>query len=337
LRVNRPDRDTGRLEESLEAAPIGLARVDSDGRILAANREFVRVLGGKVERPLPSTVGELAPTIEAACKDLVGLTPGGSRLTRRTVTIGESSHERSIELIGWASAGSDGAPVASLLISESPRDAAALVLYEAVERARAAHEIHDGLAQDLWLAKLAASGLERNKSLDSEARALSAELLRSIDAALSEARTAMIAMSSVDVPSPPLSELIERQVNDFSDRFGIRAECHLEEDLPIAPRVAVEMLRVVQEALNNVRKHARPGRVVVRLARRQDAITLSVRDDGIGFDPAIVNDGYGRQSMRERAQSIGGRLTVASAPGRGTSVSVRVPIALAELTERRRP
>jgi signal transduction histidine kinase len=311
-----------------------LARVDSEGRILAANPEFVRLLGGEAEPPLPATLGELAPTIEVACKELIALTPGRPHLTRRTVTIGESSHERSIELIGWASAGPDGAPVASLLISESPRDAAALVLYEAVERARAAHEIHDGLAQDLWLAKLAASGLERNTSLDSEARALCADLLLSIDAALSEARTAMIAMSSVDVPSPPLSELIERQVNEFSDRFGIRAECHLEEDLPIAPRVAVEMLRVVQEALNNVRKHARPARVVVRLARRRDAITLSIRDDGIGFDPTMLNDGYGRQSMRERAQSIGGRLTIASAPGRGTSVTLRVPIALPGLMER---
>ena len=275
---------------------------------------------------MPDTLRELAPTIETTCRDLIALRSGDSRLTRRTVTVGESSGARSIELIAWASAGSDGAPVASLLVSESPRDAAALALSEAVERARAAREIHDGLAQDLWLAKLAASGLERNTSLDPEARALCADLLRSIDAALSEARTAIIAMSSVDVPSPPLSELIERQVNEFSDRFGIRAEYHLEDGLPISPRVAVEMLRVVQEALNNVRKHARTARVVVRLTERRGAILLSVRDDGIGFDPAIRNAGYGRQSMRERAQSIGGRLTIASAPGRGTSVTLSVPI-----------
>jgi signal transduction histidine kinase len=330
LPVNPPDRDTSRLDAFLKAAPIGLARVNSDGRILAANREFVRVLGGDVERALPDTLGELAPTIETACKELIARRPGGSQLTRRTVTVGKPSDERSIELIGWASAGPDGAPVATLLVSESPRDAAALVLYEAVERARAAREIHDGLAQDLWLAKLAASGLERNTSLDAEAQTLCADLLRSIDAALSGARTAIIAVSSVDVPSPPLSELIERQVNEFSDRFGIRAECHLDDGLPIAPRDAVEMLRVVQEALNNVRKHARTARVVVRLTQRRDAILLSVRDDGIGFDPALRNDGYGRQSMRERAQAIGGRLTIKSIPGRGTSVTLRVPIALAD-------
>jgi NarL family two-component system sensor histidine kinase LiaS len=212
-------------------------------------------------------------------------------------------------------------------VSEEPLSSDASALSEAVERARAAREIHDGLAQDLWLAKLAATGLERNPSLDADARALCADLRRAIDAALTETRTALVAMRSVDVPAPPFSEVITRQVNEFSDRFGIRAECHIEDGPAIPPRVAIEMMRVVQEALNNVRKHARPGRAVVRLGRRRDSIVLSVRDDGVGFDPTIRSSGYGRESMHERAQSIGGRLTISSAPGRGTSVTLRVPVA----------
>ena len=134
-----------------------------------------------------------------------------------------------------------------------------------------------------------------------------------------------MAMRSADVPTPPFSELLKRHVHEFSDRFGIRTECDVDDGPPVQPRVAIEMLRVVQEALNNVRKHARPGRAAIRLEERRGSIVLSIRDDGVGFDPAIESGGYGRQSMHQRAQSIGGRLTIASSPGRGTSVTLRVP------------
>jgi signal transduction histidine kinase len=122
-----------------------------------------------------------------------------------------------------------------------------------------------------------------------------------------------------------LSELVERQVEEFSDRFGLRVECHVEEGRPVPSRVSLEILRVLQEALNNVRKHANAGRITVRVEHRRASVVLTVRDDGLGFDPTIANSGYGRQSMYERAQSIGARLTIASVPGRGTTVTLRVP------------
>jgi len=192
------------------------------------------------------------------------------------------------------------------------------------ERARLAREIHDGLAQELWLAKLMASKLALHPTLDADGRALCAEVLRSIDAALSEARTAVTAMRADKDPATSLSALLERQVDEFSDRFGIRADCELEDGPPIPSRVSVEVVRVLQEALNNVRKHARARRVVVRLERSR-AIMLTVRDDGVGFDASVTDTGYGRQSMQERAESIGARLMIVSVPGRGTTVTLRLP------------
>jgi signal transduction histidine kinase len=200
-------------------------------------------------------------------------------------------------------------------------------LTEAVERARAARDLHDGLAQDLWLAKLAAAGLDANPSLDTDARALCGDLRRAIEAALGETRNVVTAMRVLDVPMPSFPELLRRHVDEFSDRFGIRVDCDLDDGPPIHPRLGAELLRVVQEALNNVRKHARPGRAVVRLRQHRGLIVLQVRDDGVGFDPSIESGGYGRQSMHERAQSIGGRLTITSSPGRGTTVSLRLPMA----------
>lgn len=195
----------------------------------------------------------------------------------------------------------------------------------AEERARLAREIHDGLAQELWLAKLTASKLALHATLDADGRALCADLLRSIDAALSEARTAVTAMRADNDPATSLSALLERQVDEFSDRFGIRADCELEDGPPIPSRVSVEVLRVLQEALNNVRKHAGARRVVVRLEQSRASIMLTVRDDGVGFDATVTDIGYGRQSMQERAESIGARLMIASVPGRGTTVSLRLP------------
>ena len=108
-------------------------------------------------------------------------------------------------------------------------------------------------------------------------------------------------------------------------RFGIRVDAHIQEGQAVPPRVSIEMLRILQEALNNVRKHATARRIIVRLHYRRGSLVLSIRDNGIGFDPAVVESGFGRQSMHERAQSIGARLKVASLPGRGTMVTLRVP------------
>jgi signal transduction histidine kinase len=194
------------------------------------------------------------------------------------------------------------------------------------ERARLAREIHDGLAQDLWLAKLTASKLARHLISDPEGLALCEEVLRSIDSGLAEARTAVLAMRPDTESALTLSELVERQAEEFSDRFGIRVDCHVENGQPIPSRVSIEILRVLQEALNNVRKHAHARRIVVRLEHRRVSLVLSVRDDGVGFDRAAVGRGYGRQSMHERAQSIGARLHIASTRGRGTTVSLHVPL-----------
>ena len=83
------------------------------------------------------------------------------------------------------------------------------------------------------------------------------------------------------------------------------------------------LYRIAQEAFNNIAKHARPTRVRVTLRREAEQGILSIEDDGRGFDPALVGgDKMGLQIMRERAQAIGAKLTIESAPGRGATVTV---------------
>ena len=193
------------------------------------------------------------------------------------------------------------------------------------ERARLAREIHDGLAQDLWYAKLKQGRLISLGSKTEEGDQLAGEVATAIDSALAEARQAVMAMR----PQPDeasFGAVIGRYVEDFGDRFGLRAE--FEEDgegPPLSARAQAELLRILQEALNNVRKHA--DATVVRVLVNSDAETasLTVTDNGRGFEPGGVPEGrYGLQSMRERAELIGGRLAVESHPQDGTRVRVDV-------------
>lgn len=93
--------------------------------------------------------------------------------------------------------------------------------------------------------------------------------------------------------------------------------------LPAATEVV--LLRTGQEALANVRKHAAAQSVAVRLCYAADGVRLEVTDDGKGFEPALVNGGYGLSGMRARVDEAGGTVAVRSAPARGTSVQVEVP------------
>jgi signal transduction histidine kinase len=195
------------------------------------------------------------------------------------------------------------------------------------ERARLAREIHDGLAQDLWYAKLKQGRLIRLGSKTDEGDQLASEVATAIDSALAEARQAVMAMR----PQPEeasFGAVIGRYVEDFGDRFGLRAEFELEGEGPaLSARAQAELLRILQEALNNVRKHADATVVRVRVSSDAGTASLAVTDNGRGFEPAGVDEGrYGLQSMRERAELIGGRLAVDSHLQDGTRVRVDVPI-----------
>ena len=125
--------------------------------------------------------------------------------------------------------------------------------------------------------------------------------------------------------------MLAHSVDDFADRFGLRVEFECEEDLPpLSPRAQAEALRIAQEALTNVRRHADASLVRVRAAVEDGRLVLVVGDNGCGFDPATVGEtAYGLASMRERAALIGGELRIDSAPQDGTRVSLLVPLQLA--------
>ena len=97
------------------------------------------------------------------------------------------------------------------------------------------------------------------------------------------------------------------------------------DEMALFPRTKIFLFRIVQEALSNVEKHAKAQQADVHLRIDPDRLTVTITDDGIGFDTRAAAAGFGLTSMRERARAIGAHLVVRSAPGRGTTVALTVP------------
>jgi signal transduction histidine kinase len=130
-----------------------------------------------------------------------------------------------------------------------------------------------------------------------------------------------------------LVDALEGLVRDFRSETGLDAASRVgREPRRLDPATDAALLRVAQEALANVRKHARARTVALTLTYLDDAVRLDVRDDGVGFEPGLDRDrdpwhasGFGLTGMRERLEQQGGALTVESAPGKGTTVAAALP------------
>jgi signal transduction histidine kinase len=121
---------------------------------------------------------------------------------------------------------------------------------------------------------------------------------------------------------------VEWQVQEFQNRTGIRCTHRLLTHEVLAPEVSTALFRILQESLTNVARHAKATRVEVVKQKQRDRLVLRIRDNGRGFDPAksSFSKSLGLLGMRERAANLGGGLDIASAPGKGTTISAWIPL-----------
>jgi signal transduction histidine kinase len=147
-----------------------------------------------------------------------------------------------------------------------------------------------------------------------------------IDSSIAESRQTVMAMRAGSTDAP-LLDVVERYVEDFGDRFALDARFDGDGVEPVLPpRTQAEVLRIIQEALNNVRKHADATVVRVSAAVADGGMEISVTDNGRGFDPQSVTTGFGLTGMRERADLVGAQLDFRSEPSNGTTVRLRLPV-----------
>ena len=212
----------------------------------------------------------------------------------------------------------------------------AQVEYQAVvdERARLAREIHDGLAQTLAFLKIQAAQMQTflaNGDIDRLTSTLQLNY-RTLSDAYLDTRQAIDNLRRI--PSASLQDSIRDMVDDFEQSAGLKVDCSkLDLKIIYPPAVQAQLIRIVQEALNNVRKHAKAGAVEIVGRLNGDQVLIQVCDDGLGFSPELVDASlhYGLRGMQERAEMIGADFQITSQPGRGTNVSLRLPAPVKEV------
>jgi signal transduction histidine kinase len=195
------------------------------------------------------------------------------------------------------------------------------------ERQRLSAEIHDTIAQGFASIVMLVQAAEASLAADADGArrhlALATETAREN---LAEARTLVAGLTPATLDGGTLDDALRRVAARAAGPGGLAADLEITGTArPLGTSAEVMLLRVVQEALANVRKHAGASLASIRLAYGEAEIRLEISDDGAGFDPAAACGGYGLRGMRARVAEAGGSLLVRSAPGEGTTVSVTVP------------
>ena len=195
------------------------------------------------------------------------------------------------------------------------------------ERERVAREIHDTLAQGftsvVMLAQTASADLEGGRTGDVASRLALIESTARDN--LAEARALVAASTPPPLREATLPQALTRLCDAFTAETGTAVTTTIDEAV-LDPAAEVVLLRAAQEALSNVRRHARAGAASLSLRTLPDAVVFTVHDDGVGLDPT-QNGGFGLRGMRERVAAYGGTMTVTSSAGTGTTVTVVLPAA----------
>ena len=210
-----------------------------------------------------------------------------------------------------------------------------LILSQENERKRVAAELHDGLGQDLLLIK-------NRLAMAASRQADPAELNRQLDAAtaattraIGELRTISHALRPAALEQVGLTKAIEWMVEQVGEGSATRFSAELDTiDGLLAPEMEMNLFRIIQEGLKNITQHAGAAQVILEVKREAAGLRISLFDNGCGFEADKLRAepqarrGLGLASIEERAKYLGGSLDVESAPGRGTRLTVRVPLQL---------
>jgi signal transduction histidine kinase len=198
------------------------------------------------------------------------------------------------------------------------------------ERSRIAREMHDGLAQILGYLGLEMQTLEALVQQGNDERVL-AELKQTrenIKVAQADVRENILSLRTTLSGEEGVLVALQEYITEFGLQTGKETELinEINEKLSLSPLTEVQLVRILQEALANVRKHAQAQRVIVILSLSNGCLHVTVSDDGIGFKPDIGRRQFGLKTMHERAESVGGDLQVYSSPQQGTKVELLLPL-----------
>jgi signal transduction histidine kinase len=197
------------------------------------------------------------------------------------------------------------------------------------DRELIAFEIHDGFAQQLTGAQLLLESFEELRpAAPEEARRAYLEGMRLVRESIHQSRRLVS-----DLRPPVLGEFgvlpaIEHLIEENRKERGPEVEYSAPDELPrLARPLENALFRIVEESLTNARRHSRSDRVRLEVSLETGWVRVVMCDFGVGFDPCVVDpERFGLRGIRERARLLGGRVQIESAPGRGTSIRVELPL-----------
>jgi signal transduction histidine kinase len=343
-----------RFAKAIETMAEGLVLLDMEGNVRLCNHAAERILGLPAAEIMRQslTIGRLGGAVRADGSPFppsewpVGITLRTGQ-SRTGVVMGLVRERGSIH---WMSVNS-----AALFTDDSPKPYAVLTTFfdisglkraeqalrthaeqlrhlshrlfevEENERRRLSRELHDRIGANLTALSLNLK-LVRNEWEKTSTRLDDSEKL--LDSTAQLVRDVLTDMRPPGLDELGLLAALREHAEQVAQRSGLALQVHGAEPQPRLPAATeIALFRVVQEALTNIVKHARASAATVSLRTQPGVVTLTVADDGAGFDgeARAMAAGMGMASMRERAEAVGARAHVESAPGRGTRVIVEVP------------
>jgi signal transduction histidine kinase len=221
---------------------------------------------------------------------------------------------------------------AAIAIDNAHLHAQAEEIAAARERLRIAHEMHDGIAQVLGYVntKVQAAKQYFRRGMTDEGNLQLEHLAASARQAYGDVRESIVGLRTLPGSDRSLSEVLEEFLHHWKDQSGVDAELSIDPDLRLPPSIELQIVRIIQESLTNVRKHARATMARVSVQMQNGQLAVNIHDDGAGFNPEASARGefpkFGLTTLRERASSIQGSLEIESTPGDGTTVRFTMPL-----------
>jgi signal transduction histidine kinase len=202
----------------------------------------------------------------------------------------------------------------------------------AQERLRIAHEMHDGIAQVLGYVntKVQAAIEYIRRSRTEEGLDQLRELAEAAREAYRDVRESIVDLRTLPGPTRSFQDVLQEYIDRWKEQTGISTQFAVDDEMVLPPGTELQLVRIIQESLTNVRKHSKATRAEVDVRTRDGKLLLTVSDNGGGFDQALrsrsVFPRFGLSTMRERAESIGATFSLESTPGAGTIVRVEIPL-----------
>jgi len=199
------------------------------------------------------------------------------------------------------------------------------------ERRMVSHDIHDGFVQYVVGAQMSLQAIPYPAADDDHGRSVLDDIESYLRKAIAEGRRLIRDLRPMVLDEAGIVESLTHLIADEerNDRLTIAFDHDVRFER-LEPVLEGAIFRIVQESLNNVKQHSQVSHVGVQLIQREETLHIHVRDQGVGFDPQQVDpDRFGLRGIRERARLFGGKVTIESAPNKGTSILVMVPVSTA--------